>query len=126
MKDEEKTIEDALLNHYEITVLTKQLLKQICERWNIKPLHDLLNNEKQLKQYIQHHDLLDLVRDFSIKEISPQDFIPLLRKMPARLYSIASSWKANPDEVHLTIGAVRYHAGGRDRKGVCSVYCAER
>ncbi|MDI5790437.1 hypothetical protein PO124_24385 [Bacillus licheniformis] len=47
-------------------------------------------------------------------------------KIPPRLYSIASSFAANPDEVHLTIGAVRYNAHGRDRKGVCSVLCAER
>ena len=49
-----------------------------------------------------------------------------LRKIPARLYSIASSLTANPDEVHLTIGAVRYDAHGRERKGVCSILCAER
>ena len=42
--------------------------------------------------------------------------------MPARLYSIASSISANPDEVHLTIGAVRYEAHGRERKGVCSCF----
>lgn len=46
--------------------------------------------------------------------------------MPARLYSIASSLSANPDEVHLTIGAVRYDAHGSERKGVCSILCAER
>lgn len=126
IKDEEKTVEDALLRHYEITVLTKPLLKQISEKWNIEALHDLLNHEEQLKQYIQHRDLLDLVRDYSIKNVPAQDFISLLRKMPARLYSIASSYNANPDEVHLTIGTVRYHASGRNRNGVCSVYCADR
>jgi sulfite reductase (NADPH) flavoprotein alpha-component len=46
--------------------------------------------------------------------------------MPSRLYSIASSLSANPDEVHLTIGAVRYEAHGRERKGVCSILAAER
>ena len=46
--------------------------------------------------------------------------------MTPRLYSIASSIAANPDEVHLTIGAVRYNTHGRDRKGVCSVLVAER
>ena len=50
-----------------------------------------------------------------------QEFVAILRKMPARLYSIASSFSANPDEVHLTIGALRYDAHGRERKGVCSV-----
>ncbi len=54
------------------------------------------------------------------------DFVAILRKIPARLYSIASSSKANPDEVHLTIGTVRYEAHGRDRVGVCSDECAVR
>jgi sulfite reductase (NADPH) flavoprotein alpha-component len=46
--------------------------------------------------------------------------------MTPRLYSIASSIAAHTDEVHLTIGAVRYNAHSRDRKGVCSVQVAER
>jgi sulfite reductase (NADPH) flavoprotein alpha-component len=50
----------------------------------------------------------------------------LLRKLPPRLYSISSSIAANPDEVHLTIGAVRFETNGRERKGVCSILCAER
>src|SRR5699024_11392516 len=48
------------------------------------------------------------------------------KNLPSRQYAIASSYEANPDEDHLTIGAVRYHANGRDRKGVCSVQFAER
>ena len=33
---------------------------------------------------------------------------------------------ATPDEVHITVGTVRYQAHGRERKGVCSVHFAER
>ena len=65
-------------------------------------------------------DLLDLVRDFGPWGSSAQEFVSILRKIPARLYSIASSLAANPDEVHLTIGALQYEAHGRERKGVCS------
>ena len=53
-----------------------------------------------------------------------KSLFPFLRKIPARLYSIASSLSANPDEVHLTIGAVHYEAHGRERKGVCSSLCS--
>jgi sulfite reductase (NADPH) flavoprotein alpha-component len=49
----------------------------------------------------------------------------IFRKLPPRLYSIASSPLAHPDEVHLTVAAVRYHAHGRSRKGVCSTYLAD-
>ncbi|MEI3614068.1 assimilatory sulfite reductase (NADPH) flavoprotein subunit [Pseudogracilibacillus sp. SO30301A] len=128
IKKEEHTLEKALLHYYEITVLTKPLLQQVNEKFGNEKLRDLLRpeNDEDLKEYIQNHDLLDLVKDFSLTGISSQELISLLRKMPARLYSIASSHKANPDEVHLTIGTVRYHAGGRQRNGVCSAQCAER
>ena len=49
-----------------------------------------------------------------------------MRKLPPRLYSIASSPKAHEDEVHLTVGVVRYDSNGRARKGVCSTYLADR
>jgi sulfite reductase (NADPH) flavoprotein alpha-component len=75
---------------------------------------------------MKDRDLLDLVRDFSPLGVPAGQFVSILRKMPARLYSIASSLKSNPDEVHLTIRSVRYDAHGRDRYGVCSVQCAER
>jgi sulfite reductase (NADPH) flavoprotein alpha-component len=49
----------------------------------------------------------------------------LLRKLPPRLYSIASSSLAHPDEVHLTVAAVRYNSHGRNRKGVASCFLAD-
>ncbi|MDN5862439.1 MAG: sulfite reductase [NADPH] flavoprotein alpha-component, partial [Salinisphaera sp.] len=54
------------------------------------------------------------------------DFVGLLRKLPTRLYSIASSHAANPDEVHLTVSTVRYASQGRQRNGVASVHLADR
>jgi sulfite reductase alpha subunit-like flavoprotein len=61
-----------------------------------------------------------------IIKASVQDIVSLLRKMTARLYSISSSLASNPDEVYLTIGAVRYNTHRRDRKGICSGLVAER
>lgn len=49
-----------------------------------------------------------------------------LRRLQPRLYSIASSPKAHPDSVHLTVGIVRYALNGRSRKGVCSTFLADR
>ena len=43
-----------------------------------------------------------------------------------RLYSIASSPNAHPEQVHLCVGAVRYTARDRKRGGVCSTYMADR
>ncbi|ANT56837.1 MULTISPECIES: assimilatory sulfite reductase (NADPH) flavoprotein subunit [Bacillus] len=121
-------LKEALTSHFEITVLTKPLLQKIAELTKSESLHALLEegNEEKLKEYIAGRDLVDAARDFGPFEGTAADFTSILRKIPARLYSIASSLKANDEEVHLTIGAVRYDAHGRERQGVCSILCAER
>ncbi|AAU22859.1 assimilatory sulfite reductase (NADPH) flavoprotein subunit [Bacillus sp. FSL W8-0445] len=125
---ENLSLKEALTSYYEITVLTKKFIQQAAEIIENEKLRELAapENADQLKAYIAGRDLIDFVRDFGPIAAAPQEFVSILRKIPPRLYSIASSFAANPDEVHLTIGAVRYNAHGRDRKGVCSVLCAER
>ncbi|MDT4039256.1 sulfite reductase [NADPH] flavoprotein alpha-component, partial [Staphylococcus aureus] len=71
--------------------------------------------------YVDGRDVIDLLTEFPTSELKPETFYKLLRKLPAREYSIASSYEATPDEVHITVGAVRYEAHERTRKGVCSV-----
>ncbi|MCJ2145195.1 assimilatory sulfite reductase (NADPH) flavoprotein subunit [Bacillus sp. B19-2] len=125
---ENLSLKEALTSYYEITVLTKKFIQQAAELIENEKLRELAAQENvdQLKAYIAGRDLIDFVQDFGPIAAAPQEFVSILRKIPPRLYSIASSFAANPDEVHLTIGAVRYNTHGRDRKGVCSVLCAER
>ncbi|WP_271725537.1 assimilatory sulfite reductase (NADPH) flavoprotein subunit [Bacillus paralicheniformis] len=125
---ENLSLKEVLTSYYEITVLTKKFIQQAAELIANEKLRELAaqENADQLKAYIAGRDLIDFVQDFGPIAAAPQDFVSILRKIPPRLYSIASSFAANPDEVHLTIGAVRYNTHGRDRKGVCSVLCAER
>ncbi|WP_409340256.1 assimilatory sulfite reductase (NADPH) flavoprotein subunit [Paenibacillus sp. MBLB4367] len=125
---DKKSLRDALLRHFEITVLTKPLLEQAAKLTSNNGLKELIEpgREQELRAYINGRDLLDLVQDYSLKGIPAADFAAILRKIPARLYSIASSPKAFPDEVHLTVRTVRYEAHGRERYGVCSVHLSER
>ncbi|ASK62175.1 assimilatory sulfite reductase (NADPH) flavoprotein subunit [Virgibacillus phasianinus] len=127
-KGDSKTLRDALHYHFEITILTKPLLKQAALLFENEALIELLEPERddELKAYLDGRDVLDLIQDYPPQEVSASEFVQILRKIPARLYSISSSFKANPDEVHLTIGTVRYEAHGRDRTGVFSGQCAER
>mgnify|MGYP003765175109 CR=1 FL=1 len=120
-------LRQALISNFEITVLTKPLLQKLSAFTSDDKLKELLNTEQEqkLRAYLYGRDLLDVINDFSPWNVEASDFIKILRKIPARLYSIASSLRANPDEVHFTIGTVRYHAHGRDRIGVCSYECAE-
>ncbi|MPQ26744.1 assimilatory sulfite reductase (NADPH) flavoprotein subunit [Bacillus paralicheniformis] len=125
---ENLSLKEALTSYYEITVLTKKFIQQAAELIEHEKLRELAASENadQLKAYLAGRDLIDFVRDFGPIAAAPKEFVSILRKIPPRLYSIASSFAANPDEVHLTIGAVRYNTHGRDRKGVCSVLCADR
>lgn len=125
---EKSSLRDALLRSFDITTLSRKTVEQAASFTSDQRLRELVQpgHETELKEYIKGRDLLDLVTDFGPWNVSAEDFIALLRKLPARLYSIASSQKANPDEVTLVIRAVRYHLHGRERKGVCSVYVAER
>jgi sulfite reductase (NADPH) flavoprotein alpha-component len=127
-KGETLPLKEALISHFEITTLTKPLIEKAANLSANQNLQELLvqGNEEQLKSYLDGRDLLDLIRDYTPWIGSAQEFVSILRKMPSRLYSISSSLTANPDEVHLTIGAVRYDAHGRERKGVCSIQTAER
>ncbi len=124
---ERRALRIALLNHLEVTVLTRPLLEKLSNYSKSEELKRLLNKENtdELRAYVDGRDLLDALTDFGPVEASEQQLVGILRKLPARLYSIASSLEANPEEVHLTIGVVRYEAHGRDRQGVCSIQCAE-
>ncbi|GFN30166.1 assimilatory sulfite reductase (NADPH) flavoprotein subunit [Paenibacillus xylaniclasticus] len=125
---ETASVRTALLHHYEITVLTKPLLEKAVAFSGNAKLAELLKpeNKEELKAYLNGRDLLDLLRDYEPWTLKAQDVATLLRKLPPRLYSIASSLNAHPEEVHLTIRKVEYEAHGRKRKGVCSVYASER
>ncbi|EFM08757.1 sulfite reductase (NADPH) flavoprotein, alpha chain [Paenibacillus curdlanolyticus YK9] len=125
---ETSSLRTALLHHFEITVLTKPLLEKAVAFSGSSKLADLVKpeNKEELKAYTTGRDLLDLLRDHGPWTLAAADVATLLRKLPPRLYSIASSINSHPEEVHLTIRKVEYEAHGRERKGVCSVFASER
>ncbi|AYU54045.1 assimilatory sulfite reductase (NADPH) flavoprotein subunit [Staphylococcus debuckii] len=120
------TLSDALTSYFEITKLTKPLLEGAAQIFDNEELMDRLSDNEWVKEYIYGRDLLDLLDDFPTESLQPDQLYQFLRKIPARSYSISSSNQANPDEVHITVCAVRYEAHDRERSGVCSVQLAER
>ena len=75
---------------------------------------------------LQTFDLKTFLAELPGKADSAVELAADLRKLQPRLYSIASSPKAHPGEVHLTVAIVRYDLNGRSRKGVCSTFLADR
>jgi len=123
--NESVTLKEALTNLLEITVLSKPVMEKIGEFTLNEEFHQLLTNREAFKSYTNGRDLLDIVQKFAPFSWNEQSFVNVLRKLPARQYSISSSLAAYPEEVHLTIGAVRYEVDGRERLGVCSTNVAD-
>ena len=126
--DKDITIYDVLFRNYEITTITRPMVQKYALLARNKSLEQLLDDKskKELNDYLYGREIVDLIMDFPAENLSPQAFVDCLRKLPPRLYSIASSLKQHPDEVHLAVAAVRYQSYGRDRKGVGSTFLADR
>lgn len=124
----EVALRTALLRHYEITSVPALLLKTIAGRSADRTLADLMVPEAKdaLQHYLSGREIVDVLADFRSVTFAPADFVAHLRPLRPRLYSIASSLKAHPGQVHLTVAVLRYENLGRKRKGVCSTFLAER
>ncbi len=117
----------ALMQHFDIGKPPQELLAAVANHAPASELAPLLAAEKadDLKKWLYGRDVLDVLQ-LAPGKISCTELLPLLRKLAPRLYSISSSPKAHPGEVHLTVGAVRYEAQGRKRGGVASTFLADR
>ncbi len=114
-----------LLEKTELTVLSRDVLQKYYELSENDKIKTILEDPKALNAYIYGRDVADLIVDFPA-ELEPQVLANILRKLPSRAYSIASSLAAHEEEVHLTVGAVRYQAQGRKKEGVASSFLADR
>ena len=122
----EATLEKALSEYYDITGLSKVLVKKYSKVQPNEKLTDLIADKESFDDWLWGRQWVDLLNEFPIEGLSAIDFVGMLRNLSARLYSIASSIHAHPEEVHLTVGAVRYNSHGKNRTGVCSTYLADR
>ena len=125
----QKTLRDALLRDYSITQPTPKFLKEIAKRAAAAPLlQELLDPERKqdLDTYLWGMEVIDFLIEHPSVKFAPEEFVGLLTKLQPRLYSVASSLRAYPEQVHFIVDVVRYESHGRLRKGVCSSFLAER
>lgn len=122
-----KLLVDALREDFDITALSRSVLTKLAEATGSNALKALLADDakEKLREYNYGREIVDAINDFAPSGLSADALAGLFRKLPPRLYSIASSPLAHPGEVHLTVAAVRYQSHGRSRKGVCSTYLAD-
>ena len=120
----------ALLRHYHITQPHKQFLEAIAARAEgASVVRELLSDplrKDDLAKFTYGMEIIDFLLTHPSIRFAPAEFVGLLRKLQPRLYSISSSLRAHPDQVHLTIATIRYESHGRRRHGVASTFLAER
>jgi sulfite reductase (NADPH) flavoprotein alpha-component len=79
--------------------------------------------DRRVRLMVEH--VIDVLSDSKIP-LTGAELASLLRPLAPRQYSIASSPRAHPNEVHLTVAVVRYERKGRARGGVASQELADR
>ncbi|NTZ91711.1 diflavin oxidoreductase [Agrobacterium tumefaciens] len=124
----DRPIGDALLNMFEISTPSRELVAEIGKRAGHDELSYILANgdREQLAAFLWSKDILDLLNLGGKPVFNIAEFVTFLKPLQHRAYSISSSPLVAENSVHLTIASVRYRAEGRERGGVCSTYLADR
>lgn len=125
----ETSLRHALQHSYQITQPTIAFVQEVvlrspetCGEWAALLAED---KKTEFEKFLHGREVIDFLK-YAPRKFTPTEFVSQLRKLQPRLYSISSSPKAHPGEVHLTVGTVRYESHGRIRKGVCSTFLADR
>ena len=121
-------LSEALLSRLEITRIPRPLLEHVATASGDATLLAVTAPDANgaLTRFLYGREIVDLLVAHPDARPDPQRFVGMLRKLAPRLYSISSSPKAHPGQVHLTVGTVRYESLGRPRSGVCSTFLADR
>ena len=124
-------IREFLTKKANITDLSKKLLSVIAQEQGNAEKKEALQAiiaegaQERFKAYLEKHELWDALEENYEVAFPPQDLCNMLMPLLPRLYSISSSMSVAADEVHLTVGVLKYHTNGHQRVGVCTHYLCE-
>jgi sulfite reductase (NADPH) flavoprotein alpha-component len=123
----ESSLAQALASDFEVATATPRFLEAWARLSDATDLKRLLDGDAaERNAYLHDHHVVDIIRAFPVPGVTAADLVAGLRPLQPRLYSIASSLAAAPDEVHLTVASVRYELHGEPRAGVASGHLAAR
>ena len=118
-------LREALQWHFELTVNTANIVENYATLTRAESLQHLIGDKNKLQHYASITPIVDMVR-FAPAQLDAAQLVGLLRPLTPRLYSIASSQAETENEVHITVGVVRYDVEGRARAGGASSFLADR
>jgi sulfite reductase (NADPH) flavoprotein alpha-component len=126
LKGSELGLGQALTEALEVTVATPRFVEQWAKVTDAAELTALAAPDQRAARtaFLREHHVLDIVRRFPAPGIEAEALVAGLRPLQPRLYSIASSLAAAPDEAHLTVSTVRYALHELPRTGVASGHLA--
>jgi sulfite reductase (NADPH) flavoprotein alpha-component len=118
-------LREGLLTGFILNRVSKKFVKAVLEKLpdgeGKTKLAEIVGNDEALNDYIFTRDYTDVLIEHPVS-FALAEFMPLINKIQPRLYSIASSPKAHPGEVHLTVAVVTYHTHGRTKHGIATGY----
>lgn len=120
---EKISVENALLQHFEITASNPTLVASYAELSGSKKLLKLTEDKAKLREYASSTQVLDVLLEKKTK-LTTDQLIGLLRRLTPRLYSISSSQAEVDEEVHITVGVVEYETKKGARIGGASGFLA--
>lgn len=118
-------LKTALTEQLELTQSYPSFVEKYAQATANSELLELVKDKAALRQYLDNRQTLDVILQ-NPAPLTAQQLVDALRKQQPRLYSIASSQAEVGDEVHLTVGVVRYDAFGATHLGGASGFLAER
>lgn len=116
----------ALTRHFELTRLHGGFITGLADISGNAALKDLAGDKAQVNALVASAQVVDVLKRFPAT-LTAEQLVKLLRPLTPRLYSIASAQSEVEEEVHLTVGVVRYpQEDGTVRSGGASSYLADR
>lgn len=125
LADKTLTVREALTSELELTQAYPSFVAKYADATGIAALQAIAADKEQLRSYLADKQTADVVLQHPAS-LSAQQLVDALRKIQPRLYSIASSQTEVGEEVHLTVGVVRYQAFEHEHLGGASGFLAER
>lgn len=120
-------LSELLTTKFEIATPSRELIKALAPLAGDDEFsHVVRNGDKEaLDAWLWGRDLLDLLELNPALPLDPDELVSWLKPLQHRAYSISSSPRAHPGEVHLTVAAVRWTYNRRPHRGVCSTFLAD-
>lgn len=125
LQDQTLPLSTALQTQFELTQNTAAFVKNYAALANHAELNAIVTDSEQLQNFVQNTPLVDVINSYPAA-LSADQLLALLHPLTPRLYSIASAQSEVGEEVHLSVGVVRYDYNGKARAGAASSYLADR